>query len=800
LGSEIGGMLAEAGMSVISKVGGKLGEFANAAVQGFQTGGPIGAIIGVLVELLTSLETIKESFDIANEGLGAMLKAISPLFKVFVRINESINKTLIPIFEKLTPLFDALGSVLELFMIPMTAMNDLMAEALPIFQPLFDALKEMAKVIKDVVDFFKDPFGGGGPDATFDEVKDELIKMIEAGLIEVDGDGLIEVFGQVIDVSDWFADTAGDAAEAMDEFGEKAKEATEQLTNVPSGFKIAAARFGAAIGAVVPGAAAVPGAAGAALAAGNTIIFENVQVGDPEEFVEEVNRRMEWDSYTKTGTTAASSARSNASGALGIDEIGDSGRSFSGAWLQDRRVLKKRWEFETTPQQRVQAEMIRSMVNGGGHSWDFESDLYSSKGLAEQLGGGQTRGLAADGSPTWRREATAGVTAQTEKFGTGSFEPTPATTNLLPADSRDAENAPTGYSAVAGGSLGSSTSVYLQGTKSVAVTCASTGDGVDTGNATVSSGTAYVASVWVQCAATEGIDIQAFGNVSGFIAQVSYTFSGSGNWVRFVLPFTTGGSDTAAYIRVISSTGAQTFWADAFQIETGSDATPWTDAARSALAAKYPISFPGATGITMSAWVWTTYSPGPAGYLFLAKSSTTTDQVQTYVNTAGDTPNGDYTLADGTGAVIGAITSPWTDGAWHHWSTVIGAKDNSGNPKAQIYIDGVLGSEVTMVGVLDVGALDELYIGSSSTGTLPWLGYIDEVHVVPFAGDASYVAALAARTAALPGLPYLEAGGDFAPDTVEVRGMADKASYAPHHDGSAWRSSAQTVGIELKER
>jgi hypothetical protein len=64
-----------------------------------------------------------------------------------------------------------------------------------------------------------------------------------------------------------------------------------------------------------------------------------------------------------------------------VDEIGDTARAVNGDLVQDRRAIKRSWEFELTPRPAPEALWLRDWILGRGDVWTFESHLYSSRGV-----------------------------------------------------------------------------------------------------------------------------------------------------------------------------------------------------------------------------------------------------------------------------------------------------------------------------------------------------------------------------------------------------------------------------------
>jgi hypothetical protein len=66
--------------------------------------------------------------------------------------------------------------------------------------------------------------------------------------------------------------------------------------------------------------------------------------------------------------------------------IQDKARAFDGTPRSTVRARKREWQLKLGPQPQALADAFRKLINGEGHAWSFDSDLYSSKGLGPNGG------------------------------------------------------------------------------------------------------------------------------------------------------------------------------------------------------------------------------------------------------------------------------------------------------------------------------------------------------------------------------------------------------------------------------
>lgn len=106
---EVGAMVKDI---MLGSIQGVSGEIAEAAVQGFQAGGPIGAIIAVFATLASKLEAIQASTDIVNEDIGLLLESFNELFKPLTDLTSELSKNLRPLFKGLAAIFKPIGKII----------------------------------------------------------------------------------------------------------------------------------------------------------------------------------------------------------------------------------------------------------------------------------------------------------------------------------------------------------------------------------------------------------------------------------------------------------------------------------------------------------------------------------------------------------------------------------------------------------------------------------------------------------------------------------------------------------------
>jgi len=95
----------------------------------------------------------------------------------------------------------------------------------------------------------------------------------------------------------------------------------------------------------------------------------------------------------------------------GVDRGGNRERALDGTLREHRRFSKATWSFATKLLPVASALAFRGLIDGRGHSWDFETHLYSSKGLGPSTSSGATNNAsgAKYGSAGLQLTATTGT-------------------------------------------------------------------------------------------------------------------------------------------------------------------------------------------------------------------------------------------------------------------------------------------------------------------------------------------------------------------------------------------------------
>jgi hypothetical protein len=272
---------------------GQLGETVNAAMQGFQSGGPWGAIAAVIASLLSKTQSFQDMISHINEMFGGIIEALEPLMRSILPLVVLINMLVSLIFAGLAPVFEGLGYVFEgLFYV----VKYLALGVMYVVKGIGWAYNQIIEAAADLADYFWDAAG--------DEIR-------KAKLNQEYIDNLIEEWASMTPgharAVAW-ASGQDDPTVPLEELGDAAGDAaddisgmTEQLTNVPEGFKVALARYHSISTEGRSGQifGANTATQGGGFVNNGTIV---VQANDPEEFERKLEEKRSWDNYRSNGS------------------------------------------------------------------------------------------------------------------------------------------------------------------------------------------------------------------------------------------------------------------------------------------------------------------------------------------------------------------------------------------------------------------------------------------------------------------------------------------------------------------
>ncbi len=351
--NHVGSEAAQRVMKAVQGLAGKFlsrlgtaGELMETAMQGFQAGGPWGAIIAVAIDLLSRSETFKSMIDLVNEGLQMIAdglgKILTPFVAVFRGINSVIGglmaflgpmlealfkplENLAPFLQVIGILLEALAPLNEVFKMLSDLLGGPLKEALKVF---FDVVKMVAWFIIEVAKFFVGIWNGilGAIASVMKELaKFDLFGSKPFAFLGQWANTLLgaQVSTQgMTDAQTKLMNTTWDTAMAMGKASTAAQAAAAALSNVPSGYRVALARFNATTpelphlaggGIVRKPTMAVLGESGPEAVVplgrgggvGGTVIANFFGITDPEAIWRELKRLMERDNFRARGSPYA---------------------------------------------------------------------------------------------------------------------------------------------------------------------------------------------------------------------------------------------------------------------------------------------------------------------------------------------------------------------------------------------------------------------------------------------------------------------------------------------------------------
>jgi len=265
------GSAVQSGISAFASKLGSLGETINAGIQGFQNGGIWGAIIAVFIELFSKFKRFQELIDIGNgqvmtaiqelsSGFNDLVNGLRPLIGAVGMVAHVIHQVLNPIFhiigkvlQQLAPVIGLISTILAPIAMSFEALGGLFDMLGQVMAPVFDAINFVMKFIGETV--LGIMFGLLTAWMSILGVIYNIIKSLggdTSGTAKLYHDAEMkraDVFKQMTDLwskgYDGLADESANAAEKVGKLGDAADKVSEQLLNIPQGFKVALAQFNA---------------------------------------------------------------------------------------------------------------------------------------------------------------------------------------------------------------------------------------------------------------------------------------------------------------------------------------------------------------------------------------------------------------------------------------------------------------------------------------------------------------------------------------------------------------------------
>lgn len=290
---EAAASLRGAASSMASQLVGSMGDagsVVSAALQGASQGGIWGAILGTVMSIAQQSESYKRASQALNKILEGVVKAFEPLLEGLEPFTLVVNGVVGVLVKVLTPVLKALGTVLSWFgravALVVVGIGGVLIGISKVWNFIVDKIEWVFEQI--------DKIPGVNMSRAIDALEnlqidtDELSDGIEDFAAIARGENLN--LPDVVDESD-------NAANSLARLGDTADSVTAQILNVPTGFKVALARFNAT--SVDTAAApdfgvsnvAAPAAQTTKPIAIDTVVVQANDVGELERQIREIQER-----------------------------------------------------------------------------------------------------------------------------------------------------------------------------------------------------------------------------------------------------------------------------------------------------------------------------------------------------------------------------------------------------------------------------------------------------------------------------------------------------------------------------
>ena len=263
-----------------------LGSVFGAAVEGFSKGGVFGAIIGAFAALLSETKSFAAIIANVEAFLQRIVSRLEPIVEPFVALFDAILETM----ELVSILGDSIGNLTGGFEVFGFLIEGLAKVVGWINGAIETAVNAILEGLAKLVGVFSDKLA-------------KKIRNAKIDLDQVDRRGSGDGASRERAAPRGMTDAMETVADSVNDFGDALKEATGELLNIPTGLKIAAARFAASDPALAASVGGLPGPGSVVGTGSMTINIENFTAENPAEFLDTMRRESEFQQFRDTGST-----------------------------------------------------------------------------------------------------------------------------------------------------------------------------------------------------------------------------------------------------------------------------------------------------------------------------------------------------------------------------------------------------------------------------------------------------------------------------------------------------------------
>jgi phage-related protein len=332
------GSLVNTTQAFVAKLG-EAGSIINNVVNAAAQGGPWAAVAAAMAELLAQTQAFSRVVNVAGGGLKTVAEALQPGAQALF---DALSKVLAPAFQvvatamtAISPILESVAQVLEMVAPIVMLLVPVIRSLQPLLQFLADVLKFIFAALEPVFRIIFAVVQGimllvtvvqraivgiwNGLLEAIASIVDAVVALFTAGIVSNGGDFIRAGKGSVAQLDASLAELSTidyDAAKAAaaraaadmeakgatDDATKSMREFAQSFTNVPSGFKVAAAQFAADAAGYSPGGFT---GGGGVIINGDIVITGGDTQSALEAFWQQVDRRE----FRSTGFTGGSVAR-----------------------------------------------------------------------------------------------------------------------------------------------------------------------------------------------------------------------------------------------------------------------------------------------------------------------------------------------------------------------------------------------------------------------------------------------------------------------------------------------------------
>jgi hypothetical protein len=241
------------------QISGEVGNLIKAGMQGMAAGGPIGAIVAVIMELVSKFRSVLRAVDLMDDGVKMLADTLSPMFDGLVGMHKMVNESLGSLMDILGKQGGAVEQLGRIFNVLFEQIGYITEATNSVIGILAEVLGPVLQVFAEVTEKVSWLFNKGleGLNLAFDEIKKGLggfMKVVRDVLaffgiqtrltpeqLNAQNQAMMQAMELQIGIAEAAAAAQRDLTKETETLRDTTEKANQALGNMPSGYKLVGA-------------------------------------------------------------------------------------------------------------------------------------------------------------------------------------------------------------------------------------------------------------------------------------------------------------------------------------------------------------------------------------------------------------------------------------------------------------------------------------------------------------------------------------------------------------------------------